>query len=244
MMDAGIPIRDMVAGVAMGLIKEEDEVIILTDILGDEDHLGDMDFKVAGTEEGVTALQMDIKIPELSKDILERALNQARDARLHILAKMREVLDKPRAKLSDYAPKITTMNINPEKIRDLIGPGGKNIKQIISECDVKIDVEDSGLVKIFSPNKEAADKAIDMISDLTKEAKVGEVYLGKVKRITDFGAFVEILPGTDGLVHISELDTKRVHNVRDILKEGDEVMVKVIDIDQMGRIKLSRKALL
>ncbi|OCC15449.1 Polyribonucleotide nucleotidyltransferase [Dissulfuribacter thermophilus] len=244
MMDAGIPIRDMVAGVAMGLIKEGDEVIILTDIIGDEDHLGDMDFKVAGTEEGVTALQMDIKISEIDKDILKKALLQAKEARLHILAKMKEVIDKPRAKLSEYAPKVTTLNINPDKIRDLIGPGGKNIKAIISECDVKIDVDDNGLVKIFSPNKEAADKAIERIQELTKEAQVGEVYLGKVKRITDFGAFVEILPGTDGLVHISELDNKRVNNVRDILKEGDEVMVKVIEIDQMGRIKLSRKALL
>lgn len=244
MMDAGIPIRDMVAGVAMGLIKEGQEVIILTDILGDEDHLGDMDFKVAGTEEGITALQMDIKIPELSKDVLKAALVQARKARLHILGKMKEVIDRPRARLSEYAPKITTININPDKIRDLIGPGGKNIKQIISECDVKIDVEDTGLVKIFSPNNEAAHKAMDMINDLTKEARVGDVYLGKVKRITDFGAFVEILPGTDGLVHISELDTRRVNNVRDILREGDEVKVKVIDIDHMGRIKLSRKALL
>jgi len=244
MMDAGIPIRDMVAGVAMGLIKEGDEVIILTDILGDEDHLGDMDFKVAGTEEGITALQMDIKISGLDRAILADALSKARSARIHILQKMKEVIDRPRSRLSDYAPKVTTLNINPQKIRDLIGPGGKTIKAIISECDCKIDVEDTGLVKIFSPNKEASEKALEMVNAITKEAQVGEVYLGKVKRITDYGAFVEILPGTDGLVHISELDIRRVRSVRDILNEGDEVQVKVIGIDHMGRIKLSRKALI
>ena len=242
MMDAGIPVRDMVAGVAMGLIKENDEVIILSDILGDEDHMGDMDFKVAGTEEGIAALQMDIKISGISRDILSKALMQAKDARLFILGKMKEVIDRPRKELSLYAPRIITLNINPEKIRDLIGPGGKHIRGIIAETGVKIDVDDSGEVNIFSFSGEAADDAIKRIKDLTKEAEVGEIYLGTVKKIMDFGAFVEILPGTDGLVHISQLENRHVKNVRDILAEGDEVRVKVIGIDQQGRIKLSRKA--
>ncbi len=244
MMDAGIPIRDMVAGVAMGLIKEGDEYIILSDILGDEDHLGDMDFKVAGTEEGISALQMDIKISGISQEVLKEALLQAREARLFILSKMREVIDKPRKELSDYAPKVTTLNINPDRIRDLIGPGGKNIKGIIAECDVKIDVDDSGVVNVFAPTKDAADKAIKMINDLTKEPEVGEVYSGTVKKITDFGAFVEIMPGIDGLVHISQLAHHYVKDVRDELREGEEVKVKVIEIDQQGRVKLSRKALM
>ncbi len=242
MMDAGIPIRDMVAGVAMGLVKENDEVIILSDILGDEDHMGDMDFKVAGTEEGIAALQMDIKISGISRDILSKALMQAKDARLFILGKMKEVIDHPRKDLSQYAPRIITLNINPEKIRDLIGPGGKHIRGIIAETGVKIDVDDSGEVNIFSSSGEAAEDAIKRIQDLTKEAEVGEIYLGTVKKIMDFGAFVEILPGTDGLVHISQLENRHVKNVKDILAEGDEVRVKVIGIDQQGRIKLSRKA--
>lgn len=244
MMDAGIPIRDMVAGVAMGLIKEGDEYIILSDILGDEDYLGDMDFKVAGTEEGISALQMDIKISGISQEVLKDALLQAREARLFILSKMREVMDKPRKELSDYAPKVTTLNINPDRIRDLIGPGGKNIKGIIAECDVKIDVDDSGVVNVFAPTKDAADKAIKMINDLTKEPEVGEIYSGTVKKITDFGAFVEIMPGIDGLVHISQLAHHHVKDVRDEISEGEEVKVKVIEIDQQGRVKLSRKALL
>ncbi len=241
MMDAGIPIRDMVAGVAMGLIKAEDEVIILSDILGDEDHLGDMDFKVAGTEEGVTALQMDIKVSGISQEVLDTALKQARDARLHILGKMKEVIAAPRKELSSYAPRITTLNINPDKIRDLIGPGGKHIRAIISECGVKIDVEDTGQVNIFSPTEEATKKAIQQIKELTKEAQVGEIYEGTVKKIVDFGAFVEIFPGTEGLVHISQLDEKHVRDVRDLLKVGDKIPVKVIEIDKLGRIKLSRK---
>ena len=244
MMDAGIPIRDMVAGVAMGLIKEGDDVVILSDILGDEDHLGDMDFKVAGTEEGVTALQMDIKISGISKEILEKALVQAKDARLHILGKMREEISEPRKSLSDYAPKVTTLHINPDRIRDLIGPSGKHIKGIIAACDVKIDVDDSGQVNIFAPNQEASEKAIKMVRDLTREPEIGEVFTGTVKKVTDFGAFVEILPGMDGLVHISQLANYRVKDVRDEINEGDEVQVKVIDIDQQGRIKLSRKVLL
>nr|HDN00438.1 polyribonucleotide nucleotidyltransferase [Deltaproteobacteria bacterium] len=242
MMDAGIPIRDMVAGVAMGLIKENDDIIILSDILGDEDHMGDMDFKVAGTQEGIAALQMDIKIPGISRDILGKALMQAKDARRFILSKMKEVIDHPRKDLSQYAPKIITLNINPEKIRDLIGPGGKNIRGIIAETGVKIDVNDLGEVNIFSSSATAAEDAIKRIKDLTKEAEVGEIYLGTVKKIMDFGAFVEILPGTDGLVHISQLENRHVKNVKDVLAEGDEVRVKVIGIDQQGRIKLSRKA--
>ncbi len=241
MMDAGIPIRDMVAGVAMGLIKEGDEIIILSDILGDEDHLGDMDFKVAGTEEGITALQMDIKVSGISREVLGRALHQAREARLHILGKMKAVIDAPRKELSSYAPRITTLNINPEKIRDLIGPGGKNIRAIIAECGVKIDVEDTGQVNIFSPTEEATNKAIAQIKELTKEARIGEIYDGIVKKIVDFGAFVEIFPGTEGLVHISQLDDRHVRDVRDVLKVGDRVPVKVIEIDKLGRIKLSRK---
>ena len=242
MMDAGIPIRDMVAGVAMGLVKEGDEVAILSDILGDEDHLGDMDFKVAGTEEGVTALQMDIKISGISQEILSKALMQSRDARHFILGKMKEVIDRPRKELSSYAPRFVSLNINPEKIRDLIGPGGKNIRGIIAETGVKIDVDDSGQVNIFSCSGKASEEAIEKIKDLTKEAKVGEIYLGTVKKIVDFGAFVEILPGTDGLVHISQLDNYHVQNVKDVLSEGERVRVKVIDIDQHGRIRLSRKA--
>jgi len=244
MMDAGIPIRDMVAGVAMGLIKGGDEVIVLSDILGDEDHLGDMDFKVVGTEEGVTALQMDIKISGISQEILEKALLQAREARHHILGRMREVIDRPRGELSLHAPRITTLQINPDKIRDLIGPGGKNIRAIIADCGVKIDVEDSGRVNIFSPSGEAALQAIERIKALTQEAEIGQIYKGTVKKIMDFGAFVEILPGTDGLVHISQLENRRVQDVKDVLSEGQEVLVKVIDIDKQGRIKLSRKAVM
>ncbi len=246
LMDAGVPIKAMVAGIAMGLIKEDDQVVILTDILGDEDRMGDMDFKVAGTEKGVTALQMDIKITGITQDIMSRALAQAKKARFFILEKMREVLPEPREKLSAYAPKVLTVTINPEKVRDLIGPGGKTIKGIISACgDVKIDVDDkTGVVRIYSSSSEAAEKAAKMVKEVTQEAEVGKLYLGKVTRVADFGAFVEIFPGTEGLVHISQLDNRRVKNVTDILKEGDEVLVKVIDIDKMGRIKLSRKAAL
>ncbi len=246
LMDAGVPIKDMVAGIAMGLIKEGDQVVILTDILGDEDRMGDMDFKVAGTEKGVTALQMDIKISGITREIMAEALSRARAARLEILSKMKEVLDKPREKLSAYAPKVLTIEISPEKVRDLIGPGGKTIKGIIAACgDVKIDIDDkTGLVRIYSSSAEAAEKAAKMVKEVTQEAEVGKLYLGRVTRVADFGAFVEIFPGTEGLIHISQLDNRRVKNVADILKEGDEVLVKVIDIDKMGRIKLSRKAAL
>ncbi len=244
LMDAGVPIKTMVAGIAMGLIKEGEEIIVLTDILGDEDHLGDMDFKVAGTDQGITALQMDIKIKGLTKEIMKTALEQAMEARLFILGKMREVIQQPREALSIYAPKIVTIHINPDKIRDVIGPGGKVIRQITGETGAKIEVEDDGSVRIISPNDAVLEQALKWIKDIVREPEVGELYLGKVKKIMDFGAFVEILPGTDGLIHISQLDTQRVDKVSDILREGDEVMVKVIEIDNQGKVKLSRKAAL
>jgi polyribonucleotide nucleotidyltransferase len=244
MMDAGVPLKAAVAGVAMGLMKEGDEVAILSDILGDEDALGDMDFKVAGTSDGITALQMDIKMPGLTREIMAQALSQARDARLHILDKMNAVIAEPSPGLKDHAPKIVVININPDKIREVIGPGGKIVKQIIATTGVRIDIDDDGRVHISSPTQHQADEAIKIIRDLTAEAEVGAVYTGKVKKIMDFGAFVEILPNTDGLIHISELAHHRVKAVTDILKEGDEVTVKVLDVDRQGKIRLSRKALL
>ena len=244
LMDAGVPIKNPVAGVAMGLIKEGDKVIVLSDILGDEDHLGDMDFKVTGTNEGITALQMDIKIDGVSKDIMGRALDQAKAGRLHILGKMAEGIAEPRAELPEHAPKIFSLQINPDKIRDLIGPGGKVIKGLSAEYGVKIDVVDSGKVSIFAPDGRVGAEVTEKIKGITEEAEIGKVYTGTVQKIVDFGAFVEIMPGTDGLVHISELDNKRVENVTDILKEGDTVKVKVLNIDQRGKIRLSRKALL
>ncbi len=244
MMDAGIPIKAAVAGVAMGLIKEGDKVAVLSDILGDEDHLGDMDFKVAGTAEGITALQMDIKIGGITREIMSKALHQARAARLHILEKMNQVIAAPRPELKKTAPKIITLTINPDKIREVIGPGGKTVKNIVAVTGAKVDIEDDGRIHIASPDASAADLAIKMIREITQEAEVGQIYKGKVKKIVDFGAFVEILPGTDGLVHISELDKQRVKKVTDILKEGDEVVVKVLDVDKQGKIRLSRKAVL
>jgi polyribonucleotide nucleotidyltransferase len=244
LMDAGVPIKAPVAGIAMGLILEDDGEAILSDILGDEDHFGDMDFKVAGTAEGVTAIQMDIKIRGISKEILERVLDQARNGRLHILEKMKETISEPRKDLSRHAPRIVTLTVKQEKIRDIIGPGGKNIRSIVDQTGVKVDVEDSGIVKLASPNYEAIEKAIYMIKRLTQEVEVGSLYTGKVKRILGFGAIVEIFPGTDGLIHISQLAESRVREVSDVLKEGDEVLVKVIDIDSQGRIRLSRKAAL
>ncbi|MBI5469676.1 MAG: S1 RNA-binding domain-containing protein, partial [Deltaproteobacteria bacterium] len=241
LMDAGVPTIGHVAGIAMGLIKEGDETVVLSDILGDEDHLGDMDFKVAGTEKGVTALQMDIKIGGVTPAILKEALYQAKEGRLHILGKMNEAIQKPRAELSEYAPRITTIYVRTEKIKDVIGPGGKNIKGIVLATGVKIDIDDTGKVNIASTDSEAAQRAIDMVRALTAEAEVGKLYMGKVKKITDFGAFVEIFPGTEGLVHISQLAEERVKSVRDILKEGDEVLVKVIEVDKDGKIRLSRK---
>ncbi|HTG82909.1 MAG TPA: polyribonucleotide nucleotidyltransferase [Geobacteraceae bacterium] len=241
MMDAGIPIKAPVAGIAMGLIKEGDDVAILSDILGDEDHLGDMDFKVAGTAEGVTALQMDIKITGVTREIMQKALAQAREGRLHILGKMAETLGQPKAEMSAYAPRITTIWVKTDKIRDVIGTGGKNIRGITEATGVVIDIEDTGKINIASSDQAACDKAIKMIRDLTAEAEEGKLYMGTVKKVMEFGAFVEIFPGTDGLVHISELDTTRVKNVTDVLNEGDKVLVKCIGIDKQGKIKLSRK---
>lgn len=241
LMDAGVPVRDTVAGIAMGLLKEGDEVVILSDILGDEDHAGDMDFKVCGTKKGITALQMDIKVDRLAQGILKDALYQARDGRVFIIDKLRETIDVPRGDLSRYAPRITTLTVKQEKIRDVIGTGGKNIRHIISETGVSIDVEDDGTVTIASCDGESAARAIAMVKALTEEPEIGRIYEGTVKKILDFGAFVEILPGTDGLVHISQLDNKRVEKVTDVLNEGDTVRVKVIDIDRGGKIRLSRK---
>ncbi|OGP31586.1 MAG: polyribonucleotide nucleotidyltransferase [Deltaproteobacteria bacterium GWC2_42_11] len=241
LMDAGVPIRTAVAGIAMGLIKEGEKVAILSDILGDEDHLGDMDFKVAGTEDGVTALQMDIKIGGVTRDILRTALYQAREGRLHILSKMKDAISAHRTELSVHAPRILTIYVRQDKIKDVIGPGGKNIKGIIEKTGVKIDIDDTGKVNIASTDENAAKKAVDMVRELTQEAEVGKIYLGKVRKIMDFGAFVEIFPGTDGLVHISQLSDERVRDVKDVLKEGDEVLVKVLEIDKQGKIRLSRK---
>ncbi|RPH90029.1 MAG: polyribonucleotide nucleotidyltransferase, partial [Desulfobacteraceae bacterium] len=244
LMDAGVPITAQVAGIAMGLIMEEEEVIILTDILGDEDHSGDMDFKVTGTVEGVTGLQMDIKVQGVNQDIMGRALEQAREARLSILTLMEKTIAQPRTSLSDYAPKITTIEINPEKIREVIGPGGKVIRAIVSETGAKIEVEDSGKVIIASPDGKSSERAIAMILEIVQEVEIGRLYMGKVKKIMDFGAFVEVLPGTEGLIHISQLDNHRVNKVTDVLQEGDEVLVKVLEVDKQGKIRLSRKAAL
>ncbi|PKL51535.1 MAG: polyribonucleotide nucleotidyltransferase [Nitrospira bacterium HGW-Nitrospira-1] len=241
LMDAGVPIKAPVAGIAMGLIKEGDKVVVLTDILGLEDHLGDMDFKVTGTENGITAFQMDTKIGGISHEIMEKALEQARQGRLFILGKIRETLDAPRTDLAKHAPRIYTMQIKQDKIRDVIGTGGKVIRGIIEQTGVKINIDDTGLINIAAVDGEAAQKAIDIINNITAEAELGKIYLGKVKKVMDFGAFVEIIPGTEGLVHISQLSDKRVAKVTDEVNEGDEVLVKVIEIDKTGRIRLSRK---
>lgn len=241
LMDAGVPIKAPVAGVAMGLMKENDNVAVLTDIQGMEDFLGDMDFKVAGTSEGITAIQMDIKIAGIDRPILERALEQARVGRLFILDKMLQTISAPRKELSPYAPKIITTKIDPDKIRDVIGPGGKTINKIIAETNVKIDIEDDGRVFIAAVNQADGEKALKIIEGLTAEVQEGQIYLGKVARIMNFGAFVEILPGKEGLVHISKLDTKRVEKVEDVVSVGDEILVKVTDIDKQGRINLSRR---
>jgi len=242
LMDGGVPIKAPVSGIAMGLVKEGDQTIILSDILGDEDHFGDMDFKVAGTAEGITALQMDIKILELSKDIMENALEQARKGRLHILEEMMKSLDKPREDISPFAPKIHTIEINPDKIREIIGPGGKVIRAIQSETNTKVEVDDSGMVKVAAASAEDLEAALTMIKDITREAEVGAIYEGTVVKITDFGAFVQILPGTDGLVHISQLANYRVKKVTDIVKEGDTLKVKVLEVGRDGKIRLSHKA--
>lgn len=244
MMDAGVPIKAPVAGIAMGLVKSGEHYTILTDIQGMEDHLGDMDFKVAGTSKGVTALQMDIKIEGLSRQILEEALQQAKQGRMQILNHMMSTISNPRESLSAFAPKILTMTINPDKIRDVIGPSGKQINKIIEETGVKIDIEQDGTVFISSTDEEMNKKAKKIIEDIVREVEVGQIYLGKVKRIEKFGAFVEIFSGKDGLVHISEIAEERVRKVEDVLKIGDEVLVKVLEIDNQGRVNLSRKSVL
>lgn len=242
LMDAGVPIKAPVAGVAMGLIQEKDKTVILTDIFGMEDHYGDMDFKVAGTEKGITAFQMDVKISGISYEIFEEALQQAKKARLHILQKMAEVISEPKKELSPFAPRIYKIQVKPEKIRDIIGVGGKVIKGIIEETGVKIDIQDKeGIVKIASTNEFFALKAIEIIKGITQEVEVGRIYMGKVSKIVDFGAFVEILPGVEGLLHISQIAEKRIQKVTDVLKLGEQVPVKVIEIDEQGRARLSRK---
>ena len=244
MMDAGVPLKDAVAGVAMGLISDGEKIAVLTDIIGDEDHYGDMDFKVAGTRDGITALQMDIKIDGVTREVMQKALDQARDARLHILEKMDGAIPKSRSEVSQYAPIIATIHIKPEKVRALIGPGGKVIREICSATDSKIEVNDEGTVVIGSADAESSKATIDMIKKIIQDAEIGKLYKGKVVKIMDFGAFVEIFPGTDGLIHISQLDKERVNKVTDILSEGDQVLVKVLDVDKNGKISLSRKAAL
>ncbi|MGD8795890.1 MAG: polyribonucleotide nucleotidyltransferase, partial [Thiohalophilus sp.] len=242
MMDAGVPLKSPVAGIAMGLIKEENKFAVLTDILGDEDHLGDMDFKVAGSENGVTALQMDIKIDGITREIMEVALDQAKEGRLHILGKMNAVIDKPREELSSYAPRFITIKINPDKIRDVIGKGGATIRSITEETGCSIDISDDGMVKIASNDQAAAEEARRQVEQITADVEVGKIYEGKVAKLMDFGAFVTILPGKDGLVHVSQICEERVENVSDKLKEGEMVKVKVLEIDKQGRIRLSMKA--
>ncbi|MGE0529585.1 MAG: polyribonucleotide nucleotidyltransferase, partial [Bdellovibrionales bacterium] len=244
LLDAGVPVKGNVAGIAMGLIKEGDRVAVLSDILGDEDHLGDMDFKVAGTRKGVTSLQMDIKIDSISFDVMEQALKQAYEGRNHILNEMEKVMSQPRGEISEFAPRIETIKIKPDKVREVIGAGGKVIKGIIEETGVKIDIEDDGTIHIASTDPKATKRAIEIINGICAEAEVGRTYRGKVVKIMDFGAFVEVLPNTSGLLHISEIAHERIRNVTDVLNEGDTVEVKVLDIDRSGRIKLSRKALL
>jgi len=241
MMDAGVPIKEPVAGIAMGLIKEEDRVMILSDILGLEDHLGDMDFKVCGTKRGVTALQMDIKIGGITPALMHQALEQAKVGRLHILSCMQKALDAPRANMSAFAPRIFTMKVKQDKIREVIGPGGKTIRGIQADCGVKINIEDSGIVTIASVDGASLEKAKEMVNRIVEEVEVGKTYLGTVRKIMDFGAFVEVLPGTDGLVHISQLAHHRVKAVSDEVAEGDQILVKVLEIDRQGKIRLSRK---
>ncbi|PYR62180.1 MAG: polyribonucleotide nucleotidyltransferase, partial [Acidobacteria bacterium] len=246
MMDAGVPLKNAVAGIAMGLVMDEKSGThaVLSDIAGAEDHYGDMDFKVAGTSDGITALQMDIKVGGITTDVMRKALDQAHRGRMHILDKMRETLGTPRQSISAFAPRIVTIRIPVDKIRDVIGPGGKMIRSIIERTGVKIDVEDDGRVNVASADGESAQKAISIIQELTATPELNKTYLGKVQRITDFGAFVEIMPGTDGLLHVSEIANHRVKDVRDELKEGEQILVKVINIDPTGKIRLSRKALL
>ncbi|SDB45043.1 polyribonucleotide nucleotidyltransferase [Desulfonatronum thiosulfatophilum] len=244
LMDAGVPITEAVAGIAMGLIKEGDDYLVLTDILGAEDHLGDMDFKVAGTVAGITAIQMDIKIGGIPTNVLSRALDQARDARLHILEQMNAVMDKPREELSPYAPQLSVVHINPEKIREVIGPGGKTVKAITAATGASVDIDDSGKISIFAPTKEALNMAVDMVTFYNQVPEIGKDYTGRVKKIIEFGAVVEILPGVEGLVHVSQLDTARVEQVADVVQLGQELKVKVIEVEPSGRVRLSRKAVI
>jgi polyribonucleotide nucleotidyltransferase len=243
LMDAGVNIKAPVAGIAMGLIKGDEKFVVLSDIMGDEDHLGDMDFKVAGTSEGVTALQMDIKIEGITKEIMEAALNQAKDGRIHILGKMAEAITEPREQMSEHAPRITTIKIHPDKIRDVIGKGGATIRSITEETGATIDIDDSGIVKIYAVDKAAGDDAMKRVEAITADIEVGKIYEGKVAKLMDFGAFVNILPGKDGLVHISQISEERVENVSDKLTEGDMVKVKVLEVDRQGRVRLSMKAI-
>lgn len=244
LMDAGVPIKEPVAGIAMGLVKEKDDFVILSDILGDEDHLGDMDFKVAGTRKGITAFQMDVKTKEMPIDILRQALLKANQGRLYILDKMHQTIDKPRSEISSYAPRIITFRINVDMIGTVIGPGGKMIREIIDKTGVSIDISDDGVVTIASVDPEKGLRAREIVENLVQEPEVGKVYKGKIKRITNFGAFVEILPGKEGLLHISEIDHQRINRVEDVLKTGDDVEVKLIKIDPQGKLDLSRKAIL
>jgi polyribonucleotide nucleotidyltransferase len=244
MMDAGVVIKAPVAGIAMGLIGEGDKYAVLSDILGLEDHLGDMDFKVTGTGEGITALQMDNKLGGIPFEVLEQALEQAREGRLHILGKMNEALDRPRTEISRWAPRILRIMVDPDKIREIIGPGGKTIRKIQAETGAKIDVDDSGEVKIACVDAEGGETALQLVKDLVTEAEIGAIYEGPVRRIESYGAFVQILPNKDGMVHISELDIERVEKVEDVCREGDLMKVKVIEVDRDGKVRLSRKAVL
>ena len=244
LLDAGVQIKGNVAGIAMGLIKEGNKYAVLSDILGDEDHLGDMDFKVAGTNSGITALQMDIKIDSVSFEVMEQALEQARVGRLHILTEMEKVIKSARGQISDFAPRIETIKIKVDKIREVIGAGGKVIRGITEATGVKIEIEDDGTIHVASSDPEATKKALEMINAICAEAEVGKTYKGKVVKIAEFGAFVEIFPGSQGLLHISEIANERIKQVTDVLKEGEMIDVKVLEVDRAGRIKLSRKALL
>jgi polyribonucleotide nucleotidyltransferase len=240
-MDAGVPIKAPVAGIAMGLIDQDGQFAILSDILGVEDHLGDMDFKVAGTTDGITSIQMDIKTTGVSSEVMAKALEQARQGRLHILQCMEEILSTPRTNLSTHAPRIVTLKVHKDKVREVIGPGGKTIRGIIEATGVTIDVADDGTISIASSDEAASQDAVRMVQELTQEAEVGRIYQGKVRKIMDFGAFVEIFPGTDGLLHISQISEKRVNKVTDELQEGDQVLVKVLEVDRNGKIRLSHK---
>jgi polyribonucleotide nucleotidyltransferase len=243
LMDAGVPIQAPVAGIAMGLIKEDERCAVLSDILGDEDHLGDMDFKVAGSEKGVTALQMDIKIDGITEEIMRTALSQAKEGRFHILKEMNEVISTPRQEMSEYAPRMIVFKINPEKIRDVIGKGGATIRALTEETGTTIDIVDDGTVKIFSSDKANGQEARRRVEEIVSDVEVGKIYEGRVSRLMDFGAFVTILPGKDGLLHISQISEERVKNVSDKLSEGETIRVKVLEVDKQGRVRLSMKAI-